>query len=233
MKRSTALILATVSIIGFASLAFLHKHVVRGQAVTQIATTGMIAPIARGAGPISNTLACNDSSAWVPFYSTDTNQISVCNPGTTTWSVVAGQVGATGATGPTGVGAAGSTGATGVGVAGSTGPTGPSGVSWSLNGVSQSSVRCNVMTATTSSGGTATFNYSGMGYTTLLGYGQPSILAPASSTNSYTVNVTGTPSTTSASIYAAQSSLITVVGIQVSLIGVASSAPVGMWVCGV
>lgn len=110
------------------------------------------------------------------------------------------------------------------------------GSAWYLNNVlvkgnpGANTMKCDSLTGTTNGSGVLAFNYSAMGYTTLWGLPQPTV--QGTGTNSYTVNLQGAATTTGATVIAYQSSLITVVGISVSLIGVASSAPVGLVVCG-
>lgn len=225
---------------------------VRAQAITAPATTGMVAQMARGAGTPDSFISCNSASAWLQFANTLTNQVSYCDG--TSWIMETGSQGATGATGNQGTvgatgtqGVAGNTGSTGTqglvgatgasGIAGATGSsgasgaTGPSGaVPIYLNGTLQSNVRCDFLTGTTAGTGLATFNYSGMGFTTLVGQPQPSV--QGTGTNPYFVNFQGAPTATSTTVYASVGSIVSVVGINVSLVGLASSVPVGLFVCG-
>lgn len=102
---------------------------------------------------------------------------------------------------------------------------------WYSNGTLVSTpVKCNWMTATTAGTGLAVFNYSGMGFTSLVGDPQPAIRGTG--TTPYLINIQGTPTTTSTTVYASQASIISVVGINVTLIGLAASAPVSLQVCG-
>lgn len=99
-------------------------------------------------------------------------------------------------------------------------------VSYYLNGVAQMGVRCDFLTGTTSAGGTITFNISGMGYASLLGQPQPSVQSASA------VVSLGTFSTTSVTLNAQAASVISVVGINVTLLSNAA-LPVGLYVCGI
>lgn len=157
-----------------------------------------------------------------------------------------GATGATGSVGPTGptgaqgitgsTGAQGSTGATGtagtngtngaVGATGVTGATGPAGVTWYLNGVAQTNVKCDILTGTTNSSGTITFNISGMGYTSILGQPQPSVQATTG-----TVSL-GTFSASAITLNATSGTTISIVGINILSLA-AAAVPVGVYFCGV
>ena len=171
--------------------------------ITIPATTGMVAPISSGAGLPGTIITCNASAKNMPFWNTLTNVVSACD-GTNWVDLVS--------------------------------PAVASPVAWYLNNVlvkgtaSSGSMKCDSLTGTTNGSGVLAFNYSAMGFTTLWGLPQPTV--QGTGTNSYTVNLQGAATTTGATVIAYQSSLITVVGISVSLIGVASSAPVGLVVCG-
>lgn len=251
MKKSLlsfiAFIICTIAIFAFNSRKSTHAQ------ITQPATTGMVAQLAYGTGAPGTILTCNSASSKIAYYESSTNQIFVCDGAG--WNLVVGQIGPTGATGAVGpTGSTGSTGNQGVpgntgstgsqgipgaaGAAGSTGAvgaTGPAGANGIipiyLNNTLQSNVRCDFLTTTTAGTGLATFSYSAMGFTTLIGQPQPSIYGATSSP--YLINIQGTPTTSSTTVYASVASIISVVGINVSLIGVAASAPVGLTVCGV
>lgn len=107
-KARPAILLPVVVIAAIIGLALNVHHRMGGQ-ITAPATTGMIAPIARGAGTPGSILTCNAASAYLEFVNTLTSQVSYCDG--TNWGMEVGTAGATGATGPTG-------------------PTGPSGVSY-------------------------------------------------------------------------------------------------------
>lgn len=108
-KVAFALAALVLVIFAFGSLRMRSTH---GQ-ISQPATTGMVAPVARGPGSPGSTILCNPASAYLPFWNSATNQISVCDG--STWNP---PMGATGAVGPSG-----SSGPTG-----DTGPTGATGV---------------------------------------------------------------------------------------------------------
>lgn len=105
----------------------------------------------------------------------------------------------------------------------------PNAVTYYLNGVAQAGARCDFVTGTTSGAGTITFNIAGMGYTTIIGQAQPSMLT--SGTNPGTVNVTAT-STTAISLYATTGTAISIVGINIISFA-AAAVPVGVFVCGI
>lgn len=154
-----------------------------------------------------------------------------------------GPIGLTGATGSQGAigntGAVGTTGATGtagtngtngaVGATGSTGSTGPAGVTWYLNGTTQSNVKCDIVTGTTASNGTGSISISGLGFTTLLGTPQPSVLSSGTTTPA-TVTMTAA-STSSISVYATAGSTITIATINITSF-VATALAYSVIVCG-
>lgn len=98
---------------------------------------------------------------------------------------------------------------------------------WFLNGVQQASVKCDVVTGTTAANGTATINISGMGFTSLLGAPQPAVvnsaLAPI---------VVTAASATSISVLAQSSSVISLLGNNITLFANAA-LPYTVQVCGV
>lgn len=198
------IIAGALLVAGFAlfSAGFHRSKTVHGQ-ITQPATTGMVAPMASGAGTPGSIITCNAAAANIAFWNTATNVMSGCN-GTAWVDLVS--------------------------------PPAASPAAWYLNNVlvkgaaSSGAMKCDSLTGTTNGSGTLAFNYTAMGFTTLWGLPQPTV--QGTGTNSYTVNLQGAPTTTGATVIAYQSSLITVVGISVSLIGVASAAPVGLTVCG-
>lgn len=124
MKRTVFLILCAASLLTV--YVAVKKRPVHGQ-VTQPATTGMVAQIARGAGTPDAFITCNAASAWLEFVNTVTNQVSDCDG--SNWNMEVGTAGPQGTVGPQGIaGPTGSTGATGgVGATGSQGPTGATG----------------------------------------------------------------------------------------------------------
>lgn len=98
-----------------------------------------------------------------------------------------------------------------------------------LNGVLQAAPKCAFYTGTTAANGTITFNISSLGLTSLVGQPQPSVTGTG--TSPATVNLTAA-STTSISLFVTSGTILSVVGINVSLFG-AAALPVGVYFCGV
>lgn len=102
----------------------------------------------------------------------------------------------------------------------------PNSVSYYLNNTAQAGARCDFLTATANSSGVATFDYSAMGFTTILGQPQPSVQA-----NPGTVALTSF-NTTGATVNVTAGTVISI--LTINIVSFAGAAlPSGLFVCGI
>lgn len=208
---------------GYFNVTNLVERIWNGSAFQTMGATGPTGPTG-AQGSTGNTGATGATGIQGP----------IGNTGATGSQGPIGNTGAVGNTGPTGnvgaTGTAGTNGANGaVGATGTTGSTGPAGVTWYLNGTVQSNVKCDIVTGTTASNGTGTISISGLGFTTLLGTPQPSVLSSGNTTPA-TVTMTAA-STSSISVYATAGSTITIATINITSF-VATALAYSVIVCG-
>lgn len=88
MKKSHLVMLSTLLLV--LGLAMVFKLSGGHAQITLPATTGMIAPTARGAGIPSGILTCNANSQYIEYINTLTNQVSYCDG--TNWDAEVGAV---------------------------------------------------------------------------------------------------------------------------------------------
>lgn len=80
MKKLAAI--AGTIILAVAVIMATQIRTTHGMQISLPATTGMVAPLARGAGLPAVFLTCNASSAYLPFWNTLTDQMSACDGST-------------------------------------------------------------------------------------------------------------------------------------------------------
>lgn len=102
----------------------------------------------------------------------------------------------------------------------------PNTVTYYLNNTAQPTARCDFLLGTTNGAGSFTFDYTAMGFSSIIGQPQPSVQASPG-----TVSLTSF-STTGATVNATVGTVITILTINIVSFG-GAALPVGLFVCGV